>query len=195
VTAVSTVFISLFTIVLALVTNRQARLTAQSVSIAERALVDLERPWIFIAGVTPRITVGPDKSVIPFIEYQIQNQGRAPAIIKSRRTGMILVENIPNAPPFERTDQVEEWLVLKASGDYPLTQRCNDKVNIDTYGEIQSGAITCVFFGVIEYEGTARTQYTTRFGYIHEPRQARGGESFENDRFIVCNKNAYNQYT
>jgi hypothetical protein len=44
VTAVATVIIAAFTIVLVVVTNRQARLTKESVEIANRALTELEAP-------------------------------------------------------------------------------------------------------------------------------------------------------
>jgi hypothetical protein len=48
ITAAATASIAIFTIVLVLVTNRQAVLTKRSVRIAERALTELERPYLFI---------------------------------------------------------------------------------------------------------------------------------------------------
>jgi hypothetical protein len=48
VTATATVFIAAFTIVLALVTHRQAVLTRKSFGLAERALISTERAFVFV---------------------------------------------------------------------------------------------------------------------------------------------------
>jgi hypothetical protein len=194
ISATSTVVIAIFTIVLGLFTISLAKSTRIAANAAQKALSDLERPWVFVSEITPRH--GSDgKILIPFIEYNINNHGRATAIIKKRSTGMILVNTIPYVPPFDRTESVEEWMVLEPMGKFPTSQRCSDRVDIDTFNKINGGLITCLFFGKIEYEGPSGAGYITRFGYIHDPVRARGGETFENDRFIVRNKNVYNEYT
>jgi hypothetical protein len=63
-TAISTTVLAVFTAVLSVstiglwyYTRRQAQLTSESVRIAKNALVDLERPWVFVSSnIVPKIT-------------------------------------------------------------------------------------------------------------------------------------------
>lgn len=60
ITALATLAISAFTIVLVIVTDRQARLTADSVAIAKDALLKTERAFVFIDGFNFEITTRAD---------------------------------------------------------------------------------------------------------------------------------------
>lgn len=58
VTAVATVFIAVFTVVLSIVSRRQAVLTRDSVRIAERALTTAERAFVFVEDFDPDVVYG-----------------------------------------------------------------------------------------------------------------------------------------
>src|ERR1700730_2544039 len=51
VTAVATIFIAIFTVVLSIVTNRQARLTRESIKIAQQAMINVELAYISVRSV------------------------------------------------------------------------------------------------------------------------------------------------
>ena len=61
VTAAATVFIAIFTIVLALVSRRQARLTRASIDLASKEFIASHRPIIRIKRITPPQTLVPDE--------------------------------------------------------------------------------------------------------------------------------------
>src|SRR5690242_11845394 len=60
VTAVATAVMAVFTVVLVLVTNRQAKLTKRTADIAEAALLKLERALILFKGLNPRAFIYPE---------------------------------------------------------------------------------------------------------------------------------------
>jgi hypothetical protein len=64
ITAAATASIAIFTIVLVIVTNRQAKLTAASVTIAKDALLKTERAFVYIDGFTPELTTAADAKVV-----------------------------------------------------------------------------------------------------------------------------------
>jgi hypothetical protein len=58
ITALATIAISLFTLVLVIVTRRQAILTKEAVRISERALISTERAFVFLDDFDPEIVYG-----------------------------------------------------------------------------------------------------------------------------------------
>ena len=69
VTAFATASIAVFTIVLVIVTNQQAKLTAASVAVAERALLKTERAFVYIEGFDFEISTRADgKQPLEFFE-------------------------------------------------------------------------------------------------------------------------------
>ena len=58
ITALATITISIFTLVLVIVTRRQAILTKEAVRISERALISTERAFVFLEDFDPEIVYG-----------------------------------------------------------------------------------------------------------------------------------------
>jgi hypothetical protein len=83
VTAIATLSIGAFTFALVCVTNRQAKLTKESVEIANRALNELEAPFISIKIVSPGLQWNVAKTQLNFgtLTFTYANYGRTPAII------------------------------------------------------------------------------------------------------------------
>jgi hypothetical protein len=92
VTAFATIGIAIFTLVLALVTGRQAKLTKQSVRVAERTLTELESPFVFIKINVPGLEIKGPNLTFGILQYSVANYGRTPATILEH---------------FERVDSVE----------------------------------------------------------------------------------------
>jgi hypothetical protein len=83
ITAIATVIIGCFTYVLAIVTNRQAKLTARSVRLAERALVELEGPILQVIDIFVSITNPLSNDDLGHTShYKIKNYGRTPAVLR-----------------------------------------------------------------------------------------------------------------
>jgi hypothetical protein len=77
-------FTALFTIVLAVSTILLWKATTRSARISERALTELERPWLFLQGATVSRREAPGEQPIPnnwYIKLRWKNIGRAPALI------------------------------------------------------------------------------------------------------------------
>lgn len=112
VSTLATVFIAIFTIVLARVTGRQAKLTRElsisttvaaeaakkSADIAQQSLTDLEGPFLYPIIETETVydslhalgvfthtypSLDPDNPVIPVISLKFKNYGRTPALLQS----------------------------------------------------------------------------------------------------------------
>jgi hypothetical protein len=107
--AIATVFIAAFTVVLARVSRRQADLTQiaaraaeKSAAVSERALTDLERPYLFILDFNwlaiDQMRVG---GLEPGIVYSVSNGGKLPAFI----TGVKLSIRINGTDPGEPADE------------------------------------------------------------------------------------------
>src|ERR1700733_12578478 len=118
------VIIAIFTIVLAIKTwglfmetaglrsaadkqslDMQASIAAanRSAPAAERALTDLERPWIFVFGVTRPLR---DIDGEFFVDYTVANYGKMPAIIEFPRIGFVFEDarGDPQQPPLVEDD-------------------------------------------------------------------------------------------
>lgn len=83
-----------------------ARHTQRSADIAEKALLDIERPYLFVTATKPLVGVTHDwadkpdnKRPIPEAAYSIKNFGRAPAIINEIRASLRLC-NLPPTPHY-----------------------------------------------------------------------------------------------
>ena len=72
--------------------NRLADSAGKSASVAEKALVDAERPYVFVVGVaTPKLLDrNEDGEYFSYIQYTAANYGRTPAIIEEARAGLML---------------------------------------------------------------------------------------------------------
>jgi hypothetical protein len=104
ITAAATVAIGVFTFVLVIVTRRQAVLTKESVRISERALVDLERAYIFVQQIggdlDPFVTMddgsGNPRFLVPDFSVTLVNYGRTAGNID---LGTIRIEILEKIPP------------------------------------------------------------------------------------------------
>jgi hypothetical protein len=83
ITALATIVIAAFTGTLWLATSQQARLTGETVRIAERALTELEAPFISIKMISPGLQWDSinSKATFGILSFTYVNYGRTPAMI------------------------------------------------------------------------------------------------------------------
>lgn len=140
VTAIATVFIAIFTIVLALVTRRQANLTRivadaakRSALVAERALAQLERPFVYADITQPGLRFVPSQERAGFyLERQalilsLFNLGRTPANL-TRLEYQITTAPRGDIAPFIDPGQVggRELPIGSVSGaEHPYSEETN----------------------------------------------------------------------
>lgn len=89
-------------------TKNAAKAAEKSAHVAERALTELERPWVFIYGVYELIAdpITSDRQR-PYCNYTVANHGRFPAIIQNVLVAFSTGETAPDAP-------------IRADGSHPL---------------------------------------------------------------------------
>jgi hypothetical protein len=88
ITAIATAFIAAFTFTLWQSTKRMTQATGESVRIAERALADLERPYIYIFNPSGFELELNQEDPFYYFRYSVANYGKTPARIESAFVGM-----------------------------------------------------------------------------------------------------------
>jgi hypothetical protein len=146
--------------------NRSAR-------IAQRALTDLERPWVFITDASPE-GVFQDPS---YVEIEKGNFGRQTAIVKGLRAGYrvssseITVASLAEIKTPQR--DLEELSNLVVAGP---DKRYTSKIRFPTYPPgvipmgIAGGSYNYVLKGVILYKGPTETPYETAFCFRYDAK-------------------------
>jgi len=156
VTAVATIFIGVFTWVLARVTNRQARLTRESIDLARAEFISSHRPRLRIRSVD-RSTSNPTDYI--GVKFAVVNVGDTEAHLLGSR---VVVDFFPEKPPidFNGIDVVQPRRFLPGASDsYVVTSSrkwliLQSEYNADRYLFVH---------GQIVYRNDLGTTYTTSF--------------------------------
>jgi hypothetical protein len=169
ITALATVALVLSTILL-------WSATRQSVDIANRALNDLERPWVFI---TDASTAGLFEAP-SYVEIEKGNFGRQTAIIKGVRAGYrvssfeVTVTSLAEITTPER--ELEELSNLVVADP---DKRYTSKIRFPTYPPgvipmgIAGGSYNYVLKGAPLYKGPTETPYETAFCFRYDAKSER----------------------
>lgn len=148
-TAISTFIIAIFTIVLACVSHRQAKLTKKAINISERALLDLER-----ACVVPEfpVSIGAEWKEWSVL-LVVDNVGRSYAILKGVFFRQVpSVDELPPVPPKEGYDEWIYDVVLRTATSFRLPPYC-----------LRSNKGGQVVYGYIRYEDAFRRIWRNYF--------------------------------
>jgi hypothetical protein len=166
VTASATVFIAIFTIVLACVTRRQAKLTNRAIHISERALLDLERGCLVPSFPNP---VQPDWQAW-HVAIVLSNVGRSYAIAKGVfvRTAEQVEELLP-MPPDDGYIESETDTVIRAGDDF--TGILPFRLPSTTEGQ--------VLYGYIRYEDTFSRMWRNYFAVAIWTKEGRGRHFYQ----------------
>lgn len=105
ITAIATIVIGAFTCTLWLATTQQARLTEASIRIAERALTELEAPFVFVQINSPGLTVEGSQTHFGMLQWCVVNYGRTPASILETFHEIPSVERDHDPPAVDPTQR------------------------------------------------------------------------------------------
>jgi hypothetical protein len=154
--AAATAVIALFTIVLVFVSNRQAKLTRDSVLIAERAFISMERPYIF--------TIDPifiRSGVEIFTDFSVANCGRVAGNLIEINGQFFSEEKLPATPPYEKGEirTIEVTAIPLTMATDKMDPRCN-------LGRFTSKNLESKYFlGYFRYDGLIAKGHKTWFCY------------------------------
>ncbi len=190
ITAIATAFIALFTIVLALVTHRQAKLTRiaasaalKSANIAENALTTLERPYVFVLF---NATFEFDHKKFPnqgvFLRYSVANYGKTAAIIENVQAIISVTEGAHPETPL-MVDQAHDLLVNRVMPPNDVRKGLIESVPInavpfdfsdDDHPKPEFGANQTLYFRiVVTYRGSLANRYETSACWRYQPTHNR----------------------
>ncbi len=176
--------------------NKQAK-------IAERALTELERPWVFIFGVKELV---PDENNIDFfVQYTVTNYGKMPAIIEQAWIGFVFSDRgEPPAPPElwddhelvtaailpvgERREKIKEYLPGGMAGEDMLVRlrgpedfkRGRDTTFAPVFNVPKGSDV--FFRAIIKYRGPSTAAHITEALWLFNEGSLqfmqRGGETY-----------------
>jgi hypothetical protein len=202
--AFATILLAGVTGVLAIATTRLCFITAagmqqqsrdmqRSISVAERALTELERPVAFVEVTESGIGADPtQKFIIGFagmqFRYEVINYGRTPAILIERFTKWSIEEEarMPNAinPAIQRGERFPIGCVAGPDRPYDETINLFAKLDIQRVLEPEDWENNRVFFiGYVRYSDIFDGIYTSGFCFVFDTY---------GKRFVRFGNNAYN---
>jgi hypothetical protein len=169
VTAVATVFIALFTIVLAWVTTVQARLTRRAVTLARDEFVSTHRPKLIVREILMLEHIDPIR-----VRFVIANSGTTKArIIESHVEIQYLSANI--LLPLQPVEYANEIGATRLKpGSRIFHEHSNTIVeHPEDFQPNQPGDTYLYFRGFIVYAGSSGTLYRTGFCRRYNSRDKR----------------------
>jgi hypothetical protein len=160
--AVSAVVTAIFTVVLGTFTISLARSTRIAATAAEKALTEIERPWLFLEGTTIRRREMNDGPRVPnfwFIKLHWKNIGRAPAVIEECLFRILPKSTMSDAPVYLRGNE----LLCKA------TAAVGEEFETNEVGPGAHIEEQLVFFGRMTYTELNGKSHETAFALEVSP--------------------------
>jgi hypothetical protein len=181
-TSFYTFMLALFTGVLSASTIMLWFATRRSALIAERALTEYERPWLFLQGATVRRRENPGQALIPnnfFIKLRWKNIGRAPALVESCTAVFADEKKLAPHPDYSKTGP------LSTNGTISVDEEC-DTNEIGPAATAENAQITYVMYGRITYTELNGKRHETGYALHISPHIA---------AFSRYSVDAYDYYT
>jgi hypothetical protein len=174
-TACATGLIAWYTVVLSRVSNRQA-------DIAERALIELERAYVFAEIRDPGIAIGgPGTPMASFrtLELRLFNCGRVPAFPTSIHWDVVLeTPQRPDAPtsvlpnPFDpgniRGREIPAGIVVHNERIFFETMNLFGHFDMEARASVPQGDRTVWCYGFFRYTDGAGGRYLTGFCFVYD---------------------------
>jgi hypothetical protein len=178
VTAIATITIAFFTIVLVLVTGRQARLTRRVANISERALTRLERPFVVVAIEEGGLAMGIQGQLIfneGHAKWQAINHGRSVALLFDRVTKWPVesIDVLPSVidPVKQRGPSFPPGCVAGSSGQFSYKETANLMAETDVQTLLADNAWNThrlFFTGYMRYADLFGGVYVTGFCFVFD---------------------------
>lgn len=168
-TAFFALWTAAFTGVLAISTIFLWNATKRTAQIAERALSEVERPWLFIEGATVSRRDLPGEPMEPnnwFISFRCRNVGRTPAVVEECIIQLHDKDQLPETPHYDLTFRgpVPRWLSANETFDtHPMGPAIRIK---------DGRAIQFVVFGRLAYKELNGKEHHSGFAVEVSPHVA-----------------------
>jgi hypothetical protein len=176
ITALATVAVSTFTGVLVIVTRRQAILTKESVDVSKRALIDLERPYIFVQEIKSDVTFFLKPSTVwssrpqgPRFSLSVFNYGRTPGNIEAAAFFFEVCDKIPDqitklhiTVPNPSAESVEIVIGQQTPFSFPDC-KCKHAFTRENAAAINAGKSHLYCHGFFTYRDIFRNVHTSKF--------------------------------
>jgi hypothetical protein len=176
VTAVATVFIGVFTLVLVIVTRRQAILTKQSVQISERALTDLERAYIYVEKISSDVPIYLSPTTAwaedrhgPRFTFSVINFGRTSGNIQFAVLIFEVKNTLPAAPTrlrvmYANPDAESVEIIIGPDRPYEFPEmKCTGGFTHAHVEEMKAGTSHLYCHGFFTYIDIFGKSHTTKF--------------------------------
>lgn len=176
-----TFMLALFTGVLSASTIMLWFATRRTALIAERALTEYERPWLFLQGATVSRRENPGEALVPnnfFIKLRWKNVGRAPALVDSCTFVFEDEKKMTPHPDYSKAGQ------LSTNGTISVDEECETN-EIGPSPTAETANITFVMYGRITYTELNGKKHETGYAVHISPHIA---------AFSRYNSDAYDYY-
>lgn len=184
ITALATATISIFTLVLVIVMRRQAILTKQSVRISERALTELERPYIFFGRIEtdissyfrPNLSWNPENTSPEFVLYVV-NYGRTPGNIDTAAIWIDFAEAPPVDTPVDsltssHPDASDASMIVGPTLEFSFpSMRPRQKFTFAVRDSLREGKLQLYCHGIFVYRDIFNNSHATKFCRRYDPRR------------------------
>jgi len=178
--ALSSFIIAIFTIVLAKVTYRQARLTKEGIELGNKEFVATHRPRIRVQYVvSSALTIGQ----VPSAEIHALNFGESNAIFQQIGVDIFTrTKNLPNTGQFNSTPK--PWIEIVLPGkDAKMSVHGALPLIKEKIDGILNGNLELCLLGIINYTDGNQIMRSTSFFRIFDPKRGRFIRASQNDEY------------
>jgi len=166
--------------VTALRINRvSARAALQSANVAERALTELEVPYVSIGEMVPHVLlqtegkVGPSPNAVVWFEFGFRNSGRAAAEVTSVHAELRIVGVLATPPEYSGTIEESAFSIGPNSDTGKVRWNASYKFPLgkidDEFSSLMTSKTRLVCFGYVKYQDVFKTKWITGFGWQWNP--------------------------
>jgi hypothetical protein len=161
--AFSTVIIAAFTVALVFSTIGLWVATNRAAATAEKALLSLEGPMLFLVDVKDRIfpqaaadRLYPGSAPPPEVDFFLFNTGRSTAIVQRIKSELMLLESDPPDPDFTDKVQRRSGVTVIAANvkTLPLTCKFHRSLTADELERLRAGSLSLYLMGAVTYGDT-----------------------------------------
>jgi hypothetical protein len=179
-----TLWLMIFTAALGAATIGLLFATNRTAQIAERALTEHERPWLFFSGATIQLRFMPLTGLPPanhfYVELHFENVGRAPALVDACEFQFIDKDDLPNSPDYSQCQPLNTDRAIRTGGKFSTNQ-------VGPTIAMKNGTpINYVMFGRLRYRELMGKEHVVGFAIEIAPHMP---------AFVSSSNKAYEYYT
>jgi hypothetical protein len=159
--------------------NESVGAATRSASVAERALTELEVPYVSIGEIVPHVLlqregqVGPSPNAVIWFEFGFRNSGRALAEVTSVHAELRIVGVLAVPPEYSGTIEESAFPIGPNSDTGKIRWNAIYKFPLgkidDEFSSLMTSKARLVCFGYVRYRDAFKTKWITGFGWQWNP--------------------------